>query len=264
MFLASPTPGRPILDGAFAAAAEPRARPARARRRPHRRPRPLPGAPRTGRRSWRTTASATTAAAATRSSRSRTSSTAPTATCGPNPRYDARPRHARPRWARAGSTRDDVQLPRRLLVPRRPAAAQEGFATETLDGRPVAPSIGTLPDADVGSLRVVGLPNLWAHANADYAMTTRLTPVDAGTTDVEVCFLVRADAAEGDATSRPSPRCGAPPRSRTGSSARPTTPGSPRAATGPGRSPRWWRPRWRRSSTGTPPSSRSPGPPGRG
>ena len=59
--------------------------------------------------------------------------------------------------------------------------------------------MGVLPDAEVGSLRVVGLPNLWAHANADFAMTTRLTPIDAGTTDVEVCFLVRADARLDDA-----------------------------------------------------------------
>lgn len=58
--------------------------------------------------------------------------------------------------------------------------------------------MGTLPDDDVGSLRVVGLPNLWAHANADYAMTTRLTPVEAGVTDVEVCFLVRGDADDDD------------------------------------------------------------------
>lgn len=41
---------------------------------------------------------------------------------------------------------------------------------------------------------MVSLPNLWAHANGDYAVTTRLTPVDAGTTDVELCFLVARDA----------------------------------------------------------------------
>ena len=56
-----------------------------------------------------------------------------------------------------------------------------------------APDVG--PRA--GSLRIISLPNFWAHANCDYAMTTRLLPVGPGLTDVEVCFLVRGDAVEG-------------------------------------------------------------------
>ena len=74
---------------------------------------------------------------------------------------------------------------------------RDGFETESISGGLVAPPLGALPRRGVGSLRVVSLPNLWAHANADYVMTTRLTPVDAGTTDVEVVFLVRDDAVEG-------------------------------------------------------------------
>jgi Rieske 2Fe-2S family protein len=118
----------------------------------------------------------------------------------PNPRYDSALATARARWDARGLATDEVSFPGGSWYRFTRLPLREGFTTETLDGRMVAPVMGTLRDEDVGSLRVVGLPNLWAHANADYAMTTRLTPIDAGTTDVEVCFLVdaRAELAEVD------------------------------------------------------------------
>ena len=73
---------------------------------------------------------------------------------------------------------------------------RDGFRTESLDGSPVAPPMGDV-GADPGSLRLIGLPTMWAHANLDYAVTTRLTPVSPSATDVEVCFLV--DGAVSDA-----------------------------------------------------------------
>ena len=42
-------------------------------------------------------------------------------------------------------------------------------------------------------MRLITLPNLWAHANCDCAMTTRLLPVGPELTRVEVCFLVREE-----------------------------------------------------------------------
>lgn len=74
---------------------------------------------------------------------------------------------------------------------------RQGFLTETADGALAAPLMGRLPDADVGSLRLIGLPNFWAHANADHASTTRLDPVAPDRTRVEVTFLVRGDARPG-------------------------------------------------------------------
>jgi glycine betaine catabolism A len=111
-----------------------------------------------------------------------------------NPRYERALAAARERWSAQGLPGDDVNFPdgAPYRVARLPL--RDGFLSETLDGRPLAPPMGTLTDPDVGSLRVISLPNLWAHANADYAVTTRLTPVDAGTTDVELCFLVARDA----------------------------------------------------------------------
>jgi Rieske 2Fe-2S family protein len=75
---------------------------------------------------------------------------------------------------------------------------REGFLTESLDGHLTAPLMGDLPDANVGSLRLIGVPNFWAHANADYTMTTRISPLSATQTRIDVAFLVRADAVEGE------------------------------------------------------------------
>lgn len=74
---------------------------------------------------------------------------------------------------------------------------RDGYLTESLSGKLVAPVLGALDGADVGSLRVISLPNSWSHANADYAMTTRLTPVGPAMTGVDLTFLVRDDAVEG-------------------------------------------------------------------
>lgn len=73
----------------------------------------------------------------------------------------------------------------------------DDWVSETLDGRQVAPLMGDYPDADVGTLRVRTLPNLWMHASCDHAVSTRLLPVDSRTTDIRVVWLVDAGAREG-------------------------------------------------------------------
>ena len=73
----------------------------------------------------------------------------------------------------------------------------EGFATESLDGAPVAPLMGDYKSYDVGVLRVRALPNFWCHACADHAVTTRLAPAGVEATEVVVTWLVDQDAVEG-------------------------------------------------------------------
>ncbi|MEM8505569.1 MAG: aromatic ring-hydroxylating dioxygenase subunit alpha [Cyanobacteria bacterium P01_D01_bin.1] len=101
------------------------------------------------------------------------------------------------RWESLGLSPKDVSFPSKswFRVSRFPLKA--GFVTESLDGQLTAPLMGSLTDADVGSLRIISLPNFWAHANADYAMTTRVIPISASQTQIEVTFLVHADAVEG-------------------------------------------------------------------
>jgi glycine betaine catabolism A len=71
----------------------------------------------------------------------------------------------------------------------------DGFVTESLDGRPVAPLMGDHPDYDVGTLRLRALPNFWCHASADHAVLTRLLPAGPESTAVRVLWLVDEGAA---------------------------------------------------------------------
>ena len=73
----------------------------------------------------------------------------------------------------------------------------EGWQTESMDGRRVAPLMGSYRDADVGVLRMRSLPNFWVHASCDHAVAARLLPVDARTTRVRGYWLVDQDAREG-------------------------------------------------------------------
>jgi Rieske 2Fe-2S family protein len=114
-----------------------------------------------------------------------------------SPGYDRALDEARRRWTAAGLAPAEVSFPggEWFRLARLPLRA--GFRTESLDGAPVAPPMGEVGN-DPGSLRLVGLPAMWAHANLDYAMTTRLTPLDPATTEVEVSYLVDADARDDD------------------------------------------------------------------
>lgn len=115
-----------------------------------------------------------------------------------DPRFEQAVTAARARWRLRGLPSEEVSFPDGAWYRVARMPLRDGFVTETMDGRPVAPLLGTVTDPDTGSLRMTSLPNMWAHVDCDYAMTTRLTPVDAGTTDVEVCYLVRADAGDVD------------------------------------------------------------------
>ena len=111
--------------------------------------------------------------------------------------FDATLRREYDRWRQLGLAPEEASFPggSPYRVSRLPL--KEGFLTESLDGGLVAPLMGDLADPRTGSLRIIALPNFWAHANCDYAMTTRLLPAGPESTRVEVCFLVRGDATEG-------------------------------------------------------------------
>ncbi len=102
------------------------------------------------------------------------------------------------RWRELGLSPREISFPNGhpYRVARLPL--KKGFTTESLDGCRVAPLMGDLTDEKSGSLRIITLPNFWGHANCDYTMTTRLTPVSAGLTRVEVSFLVHEAAVEGE------------------------------------------------------------------
>ncbi|HZO87515.1 MAG TPA: aromatic ring-hydroxylating dioxygenase subunit alpha [Chthonomonadaceae bacterium] len=72
-----------------------------------------------------------------------------------------------------------------------------GFVSESLDGQPVAPVLGRLPEPDAGILAIVMFPNFWFEASGDYACSMRRTPLSPTLCEVEATWLVRGDAVEG-------------------------------------------------------------------
>ncbi len=73
----------------------------------------------------------------------------------------------------------------------------DGWVSESLDGRPVAPLMGDYPERDMGTLRISTLPNFWNHSSSDHAVSTRLTPAGPQRTLATVTWLVDREAIEG-------------------------------------------------------------------
>jgi glycine betaine catabolism A len=73
----------------------------------------------------------------------------------------------------------------------------DGYVSESMDGRQVAPLMGQYTDADVGTLRMRTVPNCWNHSSCDHGVTTRLLPAGPRRTKARVLWLVDKDAVEG-------------------------------------------------------------------
>jgi len=73
----------------------------------------------------------------------------------------------------------------------------EGYVSETLDGKQVAPLMGDYTDPDVGTLRVRTLPNFWVHASCDHSVAVRLTPNGLTHTNIRMIWLVDSQAEAG-------------------------------------------------------------------
>lgn len=73
----------------------------------------------------------------------------------------------------------------------------DGYVSETMDGKQVAPLMGDYRDADVGTLRMRTLPNFWNHSSCDHGVSTRLLPEGPELTAIRVWWLVDENAVEG-------------------------------------------------------------------
>jgi Rieske 2Fe-2S family protein len=74
---------------------------------------------------------------------------------------------------------------------------REGYVSESVDGQPVAPLMGTFTDPDVGNARANTYPNFWLHGSSDHMHTMRVTPIGATTTQIQADWLVAGDAEAG-------------------------------------------------------------------
>ena len=73
----------------------------------------------------------------------------------------------------------------------------EGYVSETMDGKQVAPLMGGYQSADVGTLRIRTLPSFWNHSSCDHSVSTRLLPAGPQLTAVRVWWLVAEGAVAG-------------------------------------------------------------------
>jgi Rieske 2Fe-2S family protein len=75
-------------------------------------------------------------------------------------------------------------------------ALVDGFVSESMDGKQVAPLMGDYADSDVGTLRMRTLPNFWNHSSCDHGVSTRLLPKGPQLTAIRVWWLVGQEAVE--------------------------------------------------------------------
>lgn len=99
------------------------------------------------------------------------------------------------RWAAAGLPYAPVEeAPEYRLV----RAAMERGVSFTMSGEAASRRVmGTLPEQDVGSLRLLRFPNTWNHALGDHAVAFRLLPLGPRETQVTTRWLVHEEAVEG-------------------------------------------------------------------
>ena len=74
---------------------------------------------------------------------------------------------------------------------------EQGYVSETMDGKQVAPLMGDYTDPEVGTLRIRSLPNFWIHASCDHSVAVRLTPNGLSHTHIRMIWLVDGKAVEG-------------------------------------------------------------------
>lgn len=99
-------------------------------------------------------------------------------------------------WDKDGLPHASQNSPdKRFRVVRLPLAQGESM---TIDGKPaVSRRLGNLRSDDLGSVRMLSLPNSWAHLQADHAMAFRVLPLNAQQTQVTTWWLVHKEAREG-------------------------------------------------------------------
>jgi glycine betaine catabolism A len=100
------------------------------------------------------------------------------------------------RWAAAGLPYAPIETDEGYRLVR---VAMERGVSFTMTGELACKKLmGTLNDADVGSLRLLRFPNTWNHALSDHAVAFRVLPLSPTETQVTTWWLVNGDAVEGE------------------------------------------------------------------
>jgi phenylpropionate dioxygenase-like ring-hydroxylating dioxygenase large terminal subunit len=101
------------------------------------------------------------------------------------------------KWTEKGLATDTVEFTDNsfhfaIRYPLRP-----GVQSYSLDGKAVSKPMGDHKDHDAGVLGMVVYPNFWMDAVSDYMWTMRITAISASETELDLAWLVDANAEEG-------------------------------------------------------------------
>lgn len=112
--------------------------------------------------------------------------------------YNQREAARRERWNSTGLPTRYIALdPHRNFYAVNRYALADGCVTESMDGKQVAPLMGTILDADAGTLGVNIFPIFSVQVHCDYAFVLNMKPTAIDRTAYEILWLVREDAVEG-------------------------------------------------------------------
>ncbi|MGE0609755.1 MAG: aromatic ring-hydroxylating dioxygenase subunit alpha [Pirellulales bacterium] len=118
-----------------------------------------------------------------------------------NPRLAEQRRRFEREWAETarqkGRQVGRVELSARGLHQGGRVAIQPGYVTQSQDGQPLAPLLGDYTEYDGGITSFMHLPLIWYVVSNDHAMLTRFTPISPLETELELTWLVHADAVAG-------------------------------------------------------------------
>lgn len=112
------------------------------------------------------------------------------------PAYRALVARKQAEWDAQGIAWQLARFGRRNRMTRTPLL--DGTVSMTIDGKPACSRLmGRIQSADLGSLRILHLPNSWNHFMGDHALAFRVLPLGPQQTMVTTKWLVHKDAVEG-------------------------------------------------------------------
>lgn len=100
-------------------------------------------------------------------------------------------------WDREGIPHKHFEDGLRNRIVRMPL--KEGTQAMTMDGKPACKkTMGRIQNRELGSMRILHLPNSWNHMQSDHAIVFQVQPISAQKTLVTTKWLVHKDAVEGE------------------------------------------------------------------
>ncbi|BES71396.1 glycine-betaine demethylase subunit GbcA [Marinobacter nanhaiticus D15-8W] len=113
------------------------------------------------------------------------------------PEFKAQYERQAAEWDREGIPHKHVEFGLRNRIVRMPL--KDGTAVMTMDGKPACKKrMGRIQNPNLGSMRLLHLPNSWNHMQSDHMIVFQVQPVSAQKTLVTTKWLVHKDAVEGE------------------------------------------------------------------